>query len=73
MNRVIGDGPISLIGLNTKLPTDLDGTLTRSVYLPVLRDHLPDILDLFDFAEPQGGFFIWGRLRDGLRHVRRHP
>jgi hypothetical protein len=52
VNRVIGDGPISLIGLNPKLPTDLDGTLTRSVYLPVLRDHLPDVLDLFDFAEP---------------------
>jgi Protein of unknown function (DUF1553)/Protein of unknown function (DUF1549)/Planctomycete cytochrome C len=49
---VIGDGPISLIGLNPKLPTDLDGSCHRSVYLPVLRDRLPDVLDLFDFAEP---------------------
>lgn len=50
--RVIGDRPISLIGLDNKIPTDLDGTLHRSVYLPVLRDRLPDVLDLFDFAEP---------------------
>lgn len=50
--QVIGDGPISLIGLNSKLPKDLDGSRHRSVYLPVLRDKLPDVLDLFDFAEP---------------------
>jgi hypothetical protein len=50
--KVIGDGPISLIGLNPKLPADLDGSRHRSVYLPVLRDKLPDVLDLFDFAEP---------------------
>jgi hypothetical protein len=50
--KMIGDGPISLIGLNSKLPTDLDGATHRSVYLPVLRDRLPDVLDLFDFAEP---------------------
>jgi hypothetical protein len=48
----IGDKPISLIGLDSKLPTDLDGSRHRSVYLPVLRDRLPDALDLFDFAEP---------------------
>jgi hypothetical protein len=48
----IGDRPISLIGLDSRLPADLDGTLHRSVYLPVLRDRLPDVLDLFDFAEP---------------------
>ncbi|HRX55417.1 MAG TPA: DUF1553 domain-containing protein, partial [Verrucomicrobiales bacterium] len=29
-----------------------DGSLHRSVYLPVVRDRLPDVLDLFDFAEP---------------------
>ncbi|QGJ69936.1 Secreted protein containing planctomycete cytochrome C domain [Planctomycetales bacterium 10988] len=46
------DKPISLIGLDAKLPDDLDGALTRSVYLPVIRDRLPDVLDLFDFAEP---------------------
>ena len=52
VGKVIGDGPISLIGLNPRLPGDLDGSKNRSVYLPVLRDRLPDILDLFDFAEP---------------------
>jgi len=50
--RVIGDKPISLIGLNKKLPPDLDASLHRSVYLPVIRDRLPDVLELFDFAEP---------------------
>ena len=50
--RVIGDRPISLIGLDSTIPADLDGMLHRSVYLPVLRDRLPDVLDLFDFAEP---------------------
>lgn len=48
----IGDRPISLIGLDKKLPADLDGSLHRSVYLPVIRDRLPDVLELFDFAEP---------------------
>lgn len=48
----IGDRPISLIGLDPKIPADLDGSRHRSVYLPVLRDRLPDVLDLFDFAEP---------------------
>lgn len=52
VGQVIGDGPISLIGLNKKLPTDLDGAAYRSVYLPVIRDRLPDVLDVFDFAEP---------------------
>ena len=52
MAKVIGDGPISLIGLNKRLPPDLDGSPYRSVYLPVLRNRLPDALDLFDFAEP---------------------
>lgn len=50
--RIIGDRPISLIGLNKKLPKDLDGSNHRSVYLPVIRDRLPDVLSLFDFAEP---------------------
>jgi hypothetical protein len=43
---------VSLIGFNQALPADLDGSLRRSVYLPVLRDQLPDVLELFDFAEP---------------------
>ena len=50
--KQIGDKPISLIGLDSRLPPDLDGSQHRSVYLPVLRDRLPDVLDLFDFAEP---------------------
>ncbi|MGL4552671.1 MAG: DUF1553 domain-containing protein, partial [Gemmataceae bacterium] len=50
--RQIGDRPISLIGLDARIPADLDGSLHRSVYLPVLRDRLPDALELFDFAEP---------------------
>ncbi len=49
---VVGDRPISLIGLIDKLPRDLDGSIHRSVYLPVIRDRLPDVLNLFDFAEP---------------------
>ncbi|MBL8848248.1 MAG: DUF1553 domain-containing protein, partial [Planctomycetaceae bacterium] len=52
VGRVIGDRPISLIGLDKRLPTDLDGATHRSVYLPVIRDRLPDVLELFDFAEP---------------------
>jgi hypothetical protein len=52
VGKEIGDRPISLIGLDAKLPADLDGSRHRSVYLPVLRDRLPDVLDLFDFAEP---------------------
>lgn len=48
----IGDRPIALIGLDKSLPPDLDGSLHRSVYLPVIRDRLPDVLELFDFAEP---------------------
>ena len=52
VGRVIGDSPISLIGLDKRLPPDLDGCLNRSIYLPVIRDRLPDVLELFDFAEP---------------------
>ena len=50
VGRVIEDRPISLIGLDKRLPQDLDGNLHRSVYLPVIRDRLPDVLELFDFA-----------------------
>jgi hypothetical protein len=49
--KQIGDRPISLIGLDKSLPADLDGATYRSVYLPVIRDRLPDVLELFDFAE----------------------
>jgi Protein of unknown function (DUF1553)/Protein of unknown function (DUF1549) len=50
--NTIGDRPISLIGLDERIPHDLDGSVHRSVYLPVLRDRLPDALSMFDFAEP---------------------
>lgn len=52
VGRVIGDRPISLIGLDRRIPSDLDQSLHRSVYLPILRNRLPDVLDLFDCAEP---------------------
>ncbi len=50
--NVIGDRPISLIGLDNSIPDDLDNSVHRSVYLPVIRDRLPDVLATFDFAEP---------------------
>ncbi|MEX2577956.1 MAG: PSD1 and planctomycete cytochrome C domain-containing protein [Verrucomicrobiales bacterium] len=43
---------VSLVGFDKDVPSDLDGSDRRSVYLPVLRENLPDVLDLFDFAEP---------------------
>ncbi|WP_395750810.1 PSD1 and planctomycete cytochrome C domain-containing protein [Prosthecobacter sp.] len=43
---------VSLIGFNTKLPQDLDGSRRRSIYLPVIRDQLPDVLEQFDVANP---------------------
>jgi hypothetical protein len=52
VGRVIGDRPISLVGLDKRLPRDLDGSVHRSIYLPVMRDRLPDVLEVFDFAEP---------------------
>jgi len=42
----------ALIGFAKHIPKDLDGSRRRSVYLPVIRENLPDVLDLFDFAEP---------------------
>ncbi len=50
--EVIGDRPVSLIGLDPKVPSDLDGSKHRSIYLPIMRDRLPDALAIFDFAEP---------------------
>ncbi|MGK0198122.1 MAG: hypothetical protein ACI91J_001393 [Yoonia sp.] len=43
---------VALFGFNKQIPADLDASNHRSVYLPVVRDRLPDVLDLFDFAEP---------------------
>jgi hypothetical protein len=48
----LGPRPVSLIAFAKNVPLDLDGSSHRSVYLPVVRDRLPDALDLFDFAEP---------------------
>lgn len=48
----IGDKSVSLFGFTKTIPPDLDGSLRRSVYLPVVRDRLPDVLELFDGAEP---------------------
>ncbi|MBI1371756.1 MAG: DUF1553 domain-containing protein [Phycisphaera sp.] len=48
----IGEKPVGIVGMIPYVPKDLDNSLRRSVYLPVLRDRLPDVLDLFDFAEP---------------------
>lgn len=42
----------AMIPFNKKIPEDLDGSTFRSVYLPVMRDQLPDVLRQFDFAEP---------------------
>jgi hypothetical protein len=41
-----------MIAFNKMVPEDLDGSTHRSVYLPVMRDQLPDVLRQFDFAEP---------------------
>lgn len=43
---------LSLIGFNNKLPADLDGSHRRSIYLPVIRDQMPDVLEQFDVANP---------------------
>ena len=48
----LGERSVSIIGFARGVSPDLDGSLHRSVYLPVMRDRLPDVLDLFDFAEP---------------------
>ena len=47
-----GNKSVGLFGFSKTFPADLDGSRHRSVYLPVIRDRLPDVLGLFDFAEP---------------------
>ncbi len=47
----LGDRNAALLGFAKGVPADLDGNTHRSVYLPVVRDRLPDVLELFDFAE----------------------
>ncbi len=46
-----GDRNAALLPFAKSIPADLDGSVHRSVYLPVVRDRLPDLLELFDFAE----------------------
>ena len=48
----IGNRPVSIIGFDKRVAKDLDGKSYRSVYLPVIRDRLPDAIALFDGAEP---------------------
>ncbi len=48
----LGERSVSLFGFAKEVPIDLDGCHYRSVYLPVIRDRMPDILELFDAAEP---------------------
>ena len=43
---------VAILGFDKSIPTDLDGSNHRSVYLPIFRENLPDVLHLFDFAEP---------------------
>ncbi len=51
-----GDGPIGLarfFGVQEETIVDAGSRSTlRSVYLPIARDILPDVLAVFDFAEP---------------------
>ncbi len=46
----IGDGYIGR-GIRPESFTNYE-TTKRSVYLPVIRDFVPEVLDIFDFAEP---------------------
>lgn len=46
-----GNRNAALLLFAKNVPADLDGMRHRSVYLPVVRDRLPDVLELFDFAE----------------------
>ncbi|MEM8953673.1 MAG: PSD1 and planctomycete cytochrome C domain-containing protein [Verrucomicrobiota bacterium] len=48
----IRDRSVALFAFTEGLPADLDGGNYRSVYLPAARDRLPDVLELFDAAEP---------------------
>ncbi len=48
----VGYKPVAILAFDKRVPADLDGSPHRSVYLPVVRDRLPDALELFDFAEP---------------------
>ncbi|MDF1815725.1 MAG: PSD1 and planctomycete cytochrome C domain-containing protein [Verrucomicrobiales bacterium] len=43
---------VAILGFDKSIPTDLDGSNHRSIFLPVFRENLPDVLHLFDFAEP---------------------
>ncbi|CAN5509065.1 PSD1 and planctomycete cytochrome C domain-containing protein [soil metagenome] len=46
-----GDGPTTRPGLRTNVRVDNDNT-HRSVYMPIIRDNLPEVMSLFDMADP---------------------
>jgi hypothetical protein len=46
----LGESAVSNSNAQGNLPTD-DG-VRRSIYLPVIRNHLPAVFDVFDFADP---------------------
>lgn len=48
----LGNQSAGMVPSNPALPKDLDGSVHRSIYLPILRDQLPEVLRQFDFAEP---------------------
>jgi hypothetical protein len=56
LGSLVSDDPsrqsVALFGFSKTMPHDLDGTTHRSIYLPIVRDRLPDVLDVFDGAEP---------------------
>ena len=46
----VGDGYIGK-GIRPEIFSNYEGK-KRSVYLPIVRDYVPDVLSVFDFAEP---------------------
>jgi hypothetical protein len=59
LDRFPGDSPVASLGeeaIDTGskggLQAQIDASLRRSVYLPVIRNDLPKIFEVFDFADP---------------------
>lgn len=46
-----GEGPTNRPGTGSRINTNPD-SVHRSVYLPVIRDNLPEVMSLFDAADP---------------------
>ena len=49
---VAGLGTLVTQNTSEEKPFEREDSLKRSVYLPIIRSELPDILALFDFADP---------------------